>query len=125
MSDNNDSEPIDLFDPTGMFKGVRDASMGAWAKMMVELVNSEAYAQASAQMLDSWLCGSAPFRSVMESVMTQSLANLNLPSRDEITRLAQRLTHIELKLDDLDAAITELRKRPNDQPNPKPKSKSK
>ena len=35
--------------------------------------------------------------------MTQTLANLNLPSRDDVTRLAERLTNIEMRLDDLDA----------------------
>lgn len=104
MSDN----AFNPFDPTGMFKELRDVSMDAWSKMMVQFVNSEAYAQASGQMLDTWLANSSPFRRQLEASMAQSLANLNLPSRDEITRLATRLTNIEMRLDDLDAKLDQL-----------------
>ena len=37
--------------------------------------------------------------------MSQTLANLNMASRDDITRLAERLTNIEVRLDDLDAKL--------------------
>lgn len=105
MSDN--SEPVNIFDPTGMFKQMRDSSMDAWSKMMIELVNSDAYAKANGEMLDAWLSSSAPFRAAMENAMTQVLANLNLPSRDDLTRLAERMTNIEMRLDDLDARLEE------------------
>ena len=39
----------------------------------------------------------------MEIAMEQSLTNLNLPSRDEVARVAERMTNIEMRLDDLDA----------------------
>lgn len=106
MSDKNGD--FNFFDPTGMVKSMRNAGMDAWAKMMIEVVNSDAYAQAQGEMLDTWLASSAPFRKAMESSITQTLANLNLPSRDDITRLAERLTNIEMKLDDMDARLTEL-----------------
>lgn len=101
---NGDFNP---FDPTGMFKGVRDANMAAMAKMMVDFVNTEAYAESTAAMLDAWLTSSGPFRKVLETSMAQSLAQLNFPSRDDITRLAERLTNIEMRLDDLDAKLDE------------------
>jgi hypothetical protein len=41
------------FDPTGLLKEMRSAGMDAWSKMMIQMVNSEAYAQATAQMLDA------------------------------------------------------------------------
>jgi len=102
------SPNFDFFDPTGMGKQFRDASLDAYAKMMVELVNTEAYAEASGAMLDAWLSSSAPFRQVMEHVMTQTLAQLKLASRDEIHSVAQRLTNVELRLDDLDAKLDML-----------------
>ena len=45
MSHNN--ETFNPFDPTGLFKTVRDSNMDAWSKMMIQLVNSETYAQAT------------------------------------------------------------------------------
>lgn len=98
-------------DPAGMFQEMRNAGMDAWARTMVDLVNSEAYAESTGAMLDAWLTSSAPFRKMMESILTQTLAQLNLPSRDDVSRIAERLTRIEMRLDDLEAAIDDLNQR--------------
>jgi len=95
------------FDPTGMLKNMRDANMDAWAKMMVELVQSDAYAESTGAMLDAWLTSSGPFRKAIEGSMAQVMAQLNLPSRDDVTRIAERLTNIEMRLDDLEAKLDE------------------
>ena len=97
----------DPFDPTGMLKGMRDANMDHMAKMMGDFVNTEAYAESTGAMLDAWLTASGPFRAALEQSMSKVLAELNLPSRDDITRLAERLTHIEMRLDDMEAQIDE------------------
>jgi polyhydroxyalkanoic acid synthase PhaR subunit len=99
---NGDFNP---FDPTGMLKGVRDANMAAMAKMMVDFVNTDAYAESTGAMLDAWLTSSGPFRKVMENSTAQALAQLNLPSRDDVARIAERLTNIEMRLDDLEAKL--------------------
>ena len=101
---NNEFSP---FDPTGIFKEMRDSNMEAWAKMMVELVNTDAYAASTGAMLDAWLTTSGPFRKTLETSMAQALAQLNLPSRDDVTRIAERLTNIELRLDDLESMLDE------------------
>jgi hypothetical protein len=108
MSQTNDT--FNPFDPTGMLKTMRDANMEAWAKMMIELVNSEAYAQATAVMLDAWLSTSAPFRQALEAATTQVLVNLNMPTRADIISLAERLTNIEVRLDDLEAKLDEVQR---------------
>jgi hypothetical protein len=105
MSQNNDL--FNPFDPTGMLKTMRDANIDAWSKMMIQLVHSEAYAQATATMLDSWLTASSPFRKALEMTMTQVLTNLNIPTRADVTALAERLTNIEIRLDDLEAKLDE------------------
>ena len=101
------SNSFNPFDPTGMLKDMRDANMDAWAKMMVEFVNTEAYAESTGAMLDAWLTTSGPLRKALEKSMSKTLAELNLPSRDDISRLAERLTHIEMRLDDMEAQIDE------------------
>jgi hypothetical protein len=103
MPPNNDE--FDFLDPTGMVKEMRNSGMEAWSKMMVDLVNTDAYSEATGKMLNVWLSNSAPFREAMEKTMTQTLATLNLPNREEVTRLAQRMTNIEMKLDDIDAKL--------------------
>lgn len=95
------------FDPAGVLKGMRDANMEAMAKMMVDYVNTEAYAESTGAMLDAWLTSSGPFRKALETSMGQALAQLNLPSRDDVIRIAERLTNIEMRLDDLEARLDE------------------
>jgi hypothetical protein len=104
------TETCNPFDPTGMFKAMRDQNMDAWSKMMIQLVNTEAYAQATAVMLDAWLSGSGPFRKAVQASMTQALTSVNMPTRDDVTRLAERLTNIEVRLDNLEAKLDEGRR---------------
>ena len=101
------NEAFNPLDPTGMFKEMRDSSMDAWAKMMVETVNTDAYAESTGKMLDAWLSSSAPFRKAIEKSMTQALSSMKMPSQEDIIRLAERLTNIEMRLDDLDAKLEE------------------
>ncbi|MBK9712710.1 MAG: hypothetical protein IPO81_15570 [Kouleothrix sp.] len=108
MSQKNDNN--NPFDPTGMIKGVRDASLDAWSKMMVQIVHTDAYAQATGAVMDAWLTTSAPFRKAIETSMTQVLTNLNMPTRTDITGIAERLTNIELRLDDMEAKIDDVQR---------------
>jgi hypothetical protein len=106
MSD--EQAKADAFDPFGVLKGMRDASLESWAKLMTQTVNTDAYAGATGAMLDASLIASEPFRKLIESAMSQALANLRLPSRDDLARLAEQLTHIEMRLDDMEAKLDEM-----------------
>ena len=89
---------------------MRDASLQTWSKLMIDLVNSEAYSQATSQWLDSYLTLSQPFQRVIETTMTQALTRLNMPVRTEVTSLAERLTNVEMRLDDLDAKLDDIQR---------------
>jgi hypothetical protein len=96
------------YDPFDLWRTLRDAGTDAWAKTMIEYVNSEMYTQATGAMLESYLTTSAPFRDLLEKTMTRVLEQLSMPSRGDFVSLAQRLTNIEMKLDDLDAKLDRL-----------------
>jgi hypothetical protein len=98
------------FDPMEPWRGVRDVYMDAWAKTMVDMVNSEAYAQASGAMLDSYLTVSTPFREAIEKAMLKTLEQLAMPSRADIVSIAERMTNIELRLDDMDAKLDDIQR---------------
>jgi hypothetical protein len=110
------ADPLDPFDTLNMMRNaslktwysMRDAGLESWSKIMIDLVNSEAYSQASAQWLDTYLTVSQPFQDVLEKTMTQVLTKLNMPIRSDVTSMAQRLTNIELRLDDLDARFDDI-----------------
>ena len=95
-------------DPFEAWRGMRDAYLDSWGKAMVEAVNSEAYAQATGTMLETYLTASSPFRDAVEKAMLKALEQMSMPTRADVVGLAERLTNIEMRLDDLDAAIHPL-----------------
>ncbi len=98
------------FDPMEPWRGVRDVYLDAWAKTMVEMVNSEAYAQANGVMLDTYLSVSTPFREAIEKAMLKTLEQLAMPSRADIVSIAERMTNIEMRLDDMDAKLDNIQR---------------
>jgi hypothetical protein len=109
MGDNptNDGKQ---FDPMEPWRGMRDVYLDAWAKSMVDMVNTEAYAQATGTMLDTYLSVSAPFREAIEKAMLKTLEQLSMPSRADIVSLAERMTNIEMRLDDMDAKLDNIQR---------------
>ncbi len=96
------------FDPMDPWRGMRDAYLDVWAKSMVEAVNSEAYAQASGAILDSYLTASSPFREAVEKTMLKVLEQMSMPSRADFVSLAERMTNVEMRLDDMDAKLDRI-----------------
>jgi len=90
---------------------MRDANLETWSKLMIDLVNSEAYSQATAQWLDTYLTMLQPLQRIidMTMTMTQALTGLNMPTRADVTRLAERMTNVEMRLDDLDAKLDDIK----------------
>src|SRR6516164_8546912 len=99
------------FDPIDPWRGMRDAYMDVWAKTMVEAVNSEAYAQASGAILDSYLTASSPFREAVEKTMLKVLEQMSMPSRADVVSLAERMTNVEMRIDDMDAKLDRILQR--------------
>ena len=64
------TNPLDPFDTLNTMRDaslktwqtMRDASLESWSRMMIDLVNSEAYSQATSQWLDTYLTVSQPFQ---------------------------------------------------------------
>ncbi|HKR27030.1 MAG TPA: poly(R)-hydroxyalkanoic acid synthase subunit PhaE [Acidobacteriaceae bacterium] len=97
-------------DPFEPFRTMRDSYLDAMAKSMVEAVNSEAYAQATGTMLESYMAAAAPFREAMDKSMKHALQQLSLPSREEVAALAERFANLEMRLDDMDAKLGSILK---------------
>jgi hypothetical protein len=112
---NKNSKPYDPMEP---FRGMRDAYLDVWAKTMVDMVNSDAYSQATGVMLDTYLTASAPFREAVEKAMLKTLEQLAMPTRNDVVSLAERMTNVEMRLDDLDAKIDLLVARSAPMPKP-------
>jgi hypothetical protein len=119
MSEQQETpNPLDPFDT---WTAMRDASLKSWtamrdanleslSKMLIDLVNSEAYSKATSQWLDAYLTISQPFQRVIETTMTQVLTRLNMPLRTDVISLAERLTNVEMRLDDLDSKLDDIQR---------------
>ena len=89
---------LDLF---GTLRAMRNSNLETWSKLMIDLVNSEAYSQATSQWLDTYLMMSQPFQRVIEKTMTQVLTGLNMPTHADV----MRLDDLDARLDDIKGAI--------------------
>jgi hypothetical protein len=96
-------------DPFGTLRALRDANLESWSKLMIDLVNSDEYSQATSQWLDTYMTISRPFKRVIETTMAQVLTGLNMPTLAEVTSLAERMTNMEMRLDDLDAKLDDIK----------------
>jgi hypothetical protein len=95
-------------DPTDPWRELRDTYLNSWSKTMVETVNSDAYAKATGAILDTYLSASSPFRETIEKAMLHALQQLSMPSRADFVGLAERVTNIEMRLDDMDAKLDSI-----------------
>jgi hypothetical protein len=72
------------------------------------MVNTEAYAQQSGAVLDAYLTASQPFRASLEKAMVSALQQLSMPTRPDFISVAERLTNVELRLDDMDNKLDRI-----------------
>ncbi len=91
-------------DPFAQWRAeLRDLAMRSWSTMMTNAVNTPGYAEAMGTMLGTSAAAAEPFEKAVESTMSRTLHRMNMPTRADITKLLERLTHIEKRLDDLAA----------------------
>lgn len=99
MSTKNGFDPLD---PMASMREMRDSMMDTWAKLAVEAVNTETFAQMIGAYLNTTLAVTGPMQKALDDSMHNILPRLSLPSRGELATLAGRLTNIEMRLDDME-----------------------
>lgn len=98
------------FNVVGSLRGARDSLLEEFAKLVLSVTTTQGYQSANAAISKPVLLASAVLRERREAAMAELLALLNIPSREEVLALSQRLTRIEMTLDDLGAGMDELRR---------------
>jgi len=76
-----------------------------WAGAASEMVSSKSFADSMAQQLESTLSMTQLMRRQMGEIMEQSLQQMSLPTRKQVVSLAERMTHMEMRLDDMEAKL--------------------
>jgi hypothetical protein len=117
-----DAKPVDPFEA---LRGLREAYLESMSTVMINAVNSEEYAEATGAWLNGYLTLTAPAREALDKAMLQALEQFSLPSRQQVAVLAERLTNIETRCDDMDAKLDQLlelsrSKQPAEAANPSP-----
>jgi len=97
------------FDLIERLRKMRDQGMDTWAKAAIRLTSSDPYQRMTGIFMQPGLLATALVRNSTEKAMSDLLARLNMPSRAEVLSLSQRLTRIEVVLDDLSAAVDAVR----------------
>lgn len=95
------------FDPLAFWKQFQTAGMNVWTQAMNDVVASEDFAQTMGRYLEAYLAAALPQQQLMKQV-DQYLQNMNFPSRPDLLSVAERLTHLEMRVDDLDAKLDEV-----------------
>lgn len=80
----------------------------AWSGAMSEAVASKRFAETMGQQMEGSLEALALVRRQANDLMEQYLEQMSLPTRKEVASLAERLTKVEMTLDDLDAKVDEI-----------------
>jgi polyhydroxyalkanoic acid synthase PhaR subunit len=103
MSEQKPETP--QFDPFAPWVQFVDRWMKSWSGVMSETVANERFAASMGEQLEGMFEATKLVRQQMKVSVEQYLQQMNLPTRDQVASLAERLTNVEMRLDDLDAKL--------------------
>jgi len=106
MAQSSNAKEFNVFKK---LRDLRDVGLDAVAKRMITITQSEPYSLASSLLAKPGLVALAVTRRKVDKVMSELLAHANMPSRSDLLALSTRLAHIEMAIDDLGAAMDQLR----------------
>ncbi len=85
-----------------------DSWTKAWSEPMSDAVASKGFAESMGQQIEGAMEATAMMRQQVGGVMRQVLQQMSVPTRQDVIRLAERLTNMEMRLDDVDAKTDEI-----------------
>jgi hypothetical protein len=93
------------FDLFKALRARRDGLMNAWAGVALRVSSSRPYFVVSSALSRPALFVTGASRKATAAATSQILAQMNMPSREDVLALSKRLTRIEMVLDDIGAAM--------------------
>lgn len=106
MSDEKPEKPD--IDPFAQMIRFYDSMSKSWASAMSDAVASKSFAESMSEQMESNLEAMSLLRRQFGDYMEQYLQQMNLPTRKEVITLSERLTKLEMTLDDLDSKLDEI-----------------
>ena len=108
MSDQETLNQQQTDDPFARMVQFYDDWTKAWSGAAGDVASSKGFADMMAQQMDSSLSAAQLMRRQVGDMMEQSLQQMNLPTRKDIVNLGERLTNIEMRLDDMEAKLDQV-----------------
>ena len=108
MSDETKKAEQPDSDPFSQMLQFYDDWTKTWSGAASEMASSKTFADSMAQQLEASLSATQLMRRQMGELMEQSMQQMSLPTRREILGIAERMTNIEMRLDDMEAKIDQL-----------------
>lgn len=105
MTDTNEhnSDP----NPFGPFVRMADLWMNAWSEVLGRTVASRPFAEAMGRQMDFTLEMTKLLRQQTRTAVEFTLQQMGVPTGEQVVSLAERFTHIEMRLDDIEAKVDE------------------
>ena len=95
-------------DPFAQMFEYYDMMSKSWSKVMSDSIASKNFAESMGEQIEGSLDAFSLMRRQFTDVFEQYMQQMNFPTRNELVNLSQRLTKIEMDLDDLHSKIDEL-----------------
>lgn len=106
--DKPEEEAAKVPDPFGQMIQFYDTYAKSWSNVMSDAVASEGFANTMGQQMESSLDALTLWRRQMGEIFEQYLQQMSLPTQSQVVSLAERLTNVEMAIQDLDEKMDEL-----------------
>ena len=91
-------------DPFELWRQIYDTNERAWNAVLERTVNNPAFAESSGKILETFLSAQKTVRDNMRTYLEQ----VNLPTREDISRLGELIVSLEEKVDQLDDRLSAI-----------------
>ncbi len=93
------------------WKQFLDQWIEAWSRVLGQAMNTESFAQHMGRSLEDWLVAQAPLKKAGEQALEQTLQNLNVASRSQLTSVAKQIIELEERLERVEDGIQAILRR--------------
>src|SRR5207245_10917989 len=100
-------------DPFELWRQIYDTNERAWNAVLERTVNNPAFAESSGKILETFLSAQKTVRDNMRMYLEQ----VNLPTREDISRLGELIVSLEEKVDQLDDRLSAIEVTVRSQPS--------
>lgn len=107
MTESRKPSPAEA-DVTALWRQMYDQQMETWSKAISDATGTEQFAAALGKQLETYLNAQGVMQKNLQQFMDRSLKTMNLPTRNDVTRLAEQIVALEAKVDSVEEKLDEV-----------------